>query len=59
VRLTQEAVDAFKLRLRDQQQNGDYEGAHSIADDILCEVLDTLGYAEIVNEWDKVGKWYA
>ena len=37
----------------------DPEGAHSMADDILCKLLISLGYQDVVDEWDKIEKWYA
>ena len=45
--------------LIEEQENGDYEIAHSIADDILCEFLVSLGYEDVVAEYNLVGKWYA
>jgi hypothetical protein len=30
-----------------------------IADDILCEILNNLGLAEIVEEYTKMEKWFA
>jgi hypothetical protein len=59
VRLTDEAIKKFEKQLSDLQGMGDWEAAHSIADDVLCEVLTALGYEGIVEAWDKVGKWYA
>ena len=46
-------------KLREAQTTGDSEGAHSAADDVLCELLVSLGYKDVVDEWDKVDKWYA
>lgn len=46
-------------RMKDLQQYGDPEGAHSQADDLLCEVLIALGERDLVEEWRKVPKWYA
>jgi len=46
-------------RLKKQQKNRDYENAHQIADDILCECLELLGYEDIVAEYNLVHKWYA
>jgi len=37
----------------------DTEMAHGDADDILCDLLVSLGYVEVVNEYHKVDKWYA
>ncbi len=51
----EEALQALK----DLQVGGDIEAEHGEADDILCRVLKTLGEAEIVQEWEKVDKWYA
>lgn len=46
-------------KLKAEQGPGDYENSHSNADWILCELLTALGYADVVAEWEKVGKWYA
>ena len=32
---------------------------HIKADNILCNVLKALGQEELVNEFDKIKKWYA
>lgn len=45
--------------LKQEQQNFDTEVAHSNADDILCELLFSLGYADVVNEYNKINTWYA
>lgn len=45
--------------LKELQESGDPEIAHSRADDILCELLESLGYSDVVDEWDQVKKWYA
>lgn len=39
--------------------DGDWEANHVEADKILCDLLDSIGYDDIVNEWKKIGKWYA
>lgn len=46
-------------RLRELQQENDIEYAHSAADNILCEVLEKLGYGSIVKEYSKIDRWYA
>lgn len=45
--------------LKEAQSNGDQEDAHIIADNILCKLLASLGYADVVEEYKKVSKWYA
>jgi hypothetical protein len=46
-------------RLRDLQGSGDTEGDHRLADDVLCDLLRELGFADVVEEWVEVPKWYA
>jgi hypothetical protein len=45
--------------LREQQSNTDTECAHGNADDILCDLLRELGHHAVVEEYEKVDKWYA
>ena len=42
-------------RLKELQTDGDTESAHGEADDILCELLPK----EVVDEYNKISKWYA
>lgn len=47
-------------RLRACAQDRDPEGAHADADDVLCDFISALGYAEVVQAWDAIDpKWYA
>ena len=46
--MTREEVIA---KLIECQKNGDTEVAHSNADDVLCEFLTALGYADVVEEY--------
>ena len=39
--------------------DADPEGAHSMADDLLCKLLTELGYAEGVKVFEDMDKWYA
>lgn len=41
------------------QENVDIEDAHYIADQVLVNALTLLGESELVDEWNKVEKWYA
>lgn len=49
----------YMKRLKAAQQNEDIESAHADADDVLCDLLLKLGYTKIVEEYNKVSKWYA
>ncbi len=42
-----------------QKNNTDPEKAHIIADDVLCVFLKSLGYELIVEEYNKIDKWYS
>ena len=44
--------------LKKEQLNTDTEVAHLFADSVLCALLDTLGYGEVVKEWKKVKRHY-
>jgi hypothetical protein len=46
-------------KLKEEQKNDDYEMAHCNADDLLCELLNKIGFQEVVDEFIKVGRWYA
>ena len=45
--------------LEEAQNNFDTENAHRKADGVLCKLLESLGYEDVVNEWCKVEKWYS
>jgi len=46
-------------KLAECQKNDETEMAHSYADDVLCALLDELGYGDVVAEYRKVSKWFA
>jgi hypothetical protein len=46
-------------RLKELQTGGDIEAEHSDADEVICMLLVSLGYQDVVDEWNKVEKWYA
>ena len=37
----------------------DIEAAHIQADDMLCWLLEQLGYKEVVDAYEDINKWYA
>lgn len=51
----EEAIKALKQ----WQGDTDEEIAHSRADDILCDLLISLGYSGVIEEYEKITKWYA
>ena len=50
--------EAIKV-LKEEQRSGDTELAHGRADNVLCELLTSLGHADVVAEFEEINKWYA
>lgn len=46
-------------KLKELAKSGDYEMAHSEADEVLLKLLTALGHKDVVKAFDEVGKWYA
>ena len=51
--------DEFRLLMKDIANNSDTEEAHYEADKLMLTLLETLGYGQGVDVFDKMGKWYA
>jgi len=51
----EEAIETLKTLAKDD----DTEVAHKEADVVLCQLLFTLGYGDVVAEYHRVYKWYA
>lgn len=45
--------------LKAQQYNSDTEEAHVSADNILSAFLCALGHKDVVDEYEKIEKWFA
>jgi hypothetical protein len=45
-------------RLKELQELDDHELAHQEADEVLCGVMQSLGYLDVVNEWAKIKRYY-
>ena len=52
-RMMQEIAD------KEDDAHYDYERTHAEADDLMCRVLEQLGYGAGIKIFDKMGKWYA
>lgn len=59
--MPEKQIDAriYADRLRQLQGKGDTELQHVHADDVLCDLLKRLGFEAVVDEFEKVDKWYA
>jgi hypothetical protein len=53
------AHDQALTKLEALENCWDPEAAHSDADVILTDFLETLGFKEIVVRYEKIDKWYA
>jgi len=54
----QDRIDKYVNEMSQWVSNdGDHEGEHSEADELLCRLLVELGYEDVVEEWNKVYKW--
>lgn len=50
----------FTMLLREMAASiDDTKVAHIYADDVLCALLDRLGYTDVVAAWRDIKKWYA
>lgn len=55
----EEKLKYYVEKMIEIQNYGDEEAGHSWADDELCNLLVSLGYEEVVKEYEKIEKWYA
>lgn len=51
----EEAIEELNLI----RQSDDTEVAHVDADAVLCQLLMSLGYEDVVTAYHDIGKWYA
>ena len=49
----------LKLMKGIKDDNSDEESNHIAADNLLCTLLEKLGYKEIVEVFESIRKWYA
>lgn len=54
--MTREEALAALQKLIDDKVN--QEDAHEEADGILCALLESLGYKDVVELFDQIDKWY-
>lgn len=47
------------VELKALRDNTDQEEAHIEADHILCELLISLGHIEVVEQYNRIPKWFA
>jgi len=60
--LTKKQLDFKKAvisELKERQGQRDYAKSHCIADGLLCDLLEQLDCKDVVEEFEKIGKWYS
>ena len=56
--MIKEEKEAIEI-LKRLQNETDIEMAHVEADDVLTDLLTSLGYQDVVDAYEEVPKWYA
>ncbi len=51
--------EEFAAQMRNINRSLDVEGKHGEADDLMCQLLRELGYAEGVVIFEAMDRWYA
>ena len=49
----------YLARLKTIAEETDIEDGHIEADQILCDILDMLGFDDIVEAYNSIEKWYS
>lgn len=57
--MEEELKNSIIEALKSLQDSDDIEMAHIHADDVLCTFLTAMGYADVVDEYIKINKWYS
>jgi hypothetical protein len=55
----EEALKALVDIQQEEKKSRDYEMTHVDADSVLCQLLFSLGYGDVVTEYQRINKWYA
>lgn len=63
VDLIEENLDIYKkllIEMRElEDEDFDFEHSHIAADGLLTSFIRELGFAELADSYDRVGKWYS
>ena len=51
--------EEFKDKMEEISRNPDTETAHADGDELMMNLLESLGYSEGVQIFDLMSKWYA
>lgn len=56
---TEELKERAIQKLKNVQSWNDIESAHGAADNVLCDLLENLGFKDVIEEYNKINKYYA
>ena len=59
LRIDKKEIEKEAIERISEAEKLECEDYHVRADDILCEVLEKLGFKELVERYDSKSKWYA
>lgn len=51
--------EEFATKMQAIAGSPDIEANHGYADDLMCRVLESLGYSKGVQIYEKMDRWYA
>jgi hypothetical protein len=51
-------MDDYISELIELQSEKDAEARHIAADRVLCDLLESIGYKKVVEEYNKIDKYY-
>ena len=49
----------FEERMAKIAKGGDAEKAHKAADELMCGVLETIGYGDAIKIFREMQRWYS
>lgn len=49
----------FRKKMLECDASGDTEAAHGEADELMCDLLESMGYGDGVEVYREMNKWYA
>ena len=55
---TREEKELLALMM-EETDTGEPERDHYNADELLCDILISLGYDEVIEEYKKITRWYS
>jgi hypothetical protein len=57
--MTQKERYEYLSKLEILETDEDIQASHEEADKILCDILNKMGFEDIVEAWERIDKYYA